>query len=157
MFLDEIGDLDMAIQVKLLRVVQHRTYCRLGETEERLFAGKILAATNRDLAAEIDAGRFRADLYYRLCADRIETPSLCEQLADRPQALGGLVHFLAERIAPGESQPLAAEVMEWIVGNLPKNYAWPGNIRELEQCAVTFWSAANTRPATRWRAVAPAG
>ncbi|WP_425397180.1 sigma-54-dependent transcriptional regulator [Aeoliella sp.] len=133
-FLDEIGELDMGIQVKLLRVMQQRTYTRLGDSEERLFAGKIIAATNRDLAAEIDAGRFRHDLYYRLCADRIETPSLSQQLIERPQALGGLVHFIAERVAPGESTSVASETLEWIDGNLPPGYSWPGNIRELEQC-----------------------
>ncbi len=133
-FLDEIGDLDLTIQVKLLRVVQHRTYCRLGETQERTFNGKIVAATNRDLAEEIEAGRFRHDFYYRLCADRIETPSLSEQLADRPQALGGLIHFIAERIAPGEAEVVAAEAEMWIHGNMPTGYSWPGNIRELEQC-----------------------
>lgn len=133
-FLDEIGELDMGIQVKLLRVMQQRTYTRLGDSEERVFAGKIIAATNRDLAAEIDAGRFRHDLYYRLCADRIETPSLSQQLVERPQALEGLVHFIAERVAPGESQAVAAETLDWIAGNLPRSYSWPGNIRELEQC-----------------------
>ncbi|WP_442484386.1 sigma 54-interacting transcriptional regulator [Aeoliella sp. SH292] len=133
-FLDEIGELDLAIQVKLLRVVQQRTYTRLGDSAERTFAGKIIAATNRDLAEEIDAGRFRHDLYYRLCADRIETPSLREQLADRPQALEGLIHFIAERVAPGEANAVAAEAQECIASNMPAGYAWPGNIRELEQC-----------------------
>jgi DNA-binding NtrC family response regulator len=133
-FLDEIGELDLAIQVKLLRVVQQRTYTRLGDSTERAFAGKIIAATNRDLAEEIDAGRFRHDLYYRLCADRIETPSLSEQLADRPQALASLIHFIAERVAPGEASAVAAEAEGWITANMPAGYPWPGNIRELEQC-----------------------
>lgn len=133
-FLDEIGELDMAIQVKLLRVVQNRTYCRLGETQERSFRGKLIAATNRDLGSEIDAGRFRHDLYYRLCSDRIETPTLHAQIADRPAALGGLIRFLSSRIAAGEGDALAAEVEAWIAANLPGDYTWPGNIRELEQC-----------------------
>lgn len=133
-FLDEIGELDMAIQVKLLRVVQNRTYCRLGETDERSFQGKLIAATNRDLGCEIDAGRFRHDLYYRLCSDRIETPTLHAQLSDRPQALAGLIRFLAFRIAGDEGDSLAEEVELWIAENLPADYPWPGNIRELEQC-----------------------
>ncbi len=133
-FLDEIGELDLAIQVKLLRVVQHRTYCRLGETDERKFAGKILTATNRDLAVEIEAGRFRHDLYYRLCADRIETPSLSANWPTVRRRLRGLVHLLAERIAPGEADAVAAESEAWITSQLPNNYPWPGNIRELEQC-----------------------
>lgn len=83
-FLDEIGEIDPAVQVKLLRVIQERTFHRLGETRARRFEGKLIAATNRDLPAEIAAGRFREDLYYRLCADVIVTPSLEEQLREAP-------------------------------------------------------------------------
>ena len=74
-FLDEIGELDGSIQVKLLRVLEYRTFQKVGDTRSIRFAGKIVAATNRDLAAEMHAGRFRQDLYYRL-ADQISTPSL---------------------------------------------------------------------------------
>jgi DNA-binding NtrC family response regulator len=133
-FLDEIGELDPAIQVKLLRVVQARTFSRLGETQERRFGGKIIAATNRDLAAEMQAGRFREDLYYRLCADLISTTPLHEQLADTPSDLHTLVLFAAERIAGDDAEPLAAEVEAWINEHLGCEYRWPGNIRELEQC-----------------------
>ncbi|TWT78306.1 Transcriptional regulatory protein ZraR [Posidoniimonas polymericola] len=133
-FLDEIGELDPAIQVKLLRVVQSRSFCRLGETTERPFKGKVIAATNRDLAAEMQAGRFREDLYYRLCSDRIETPSLREQVDDRPEALGGLILLLCERVAGDEAPGLAVEVQRWIEQRLPTDYPWQGNIRELEQC-----------------------
>src|SRR5262249_54292501 len=65
-FLDEIGDLAPALQVKLLRVLQNRTFQRVGETTIRRFEGKVIAATNRDLGLEVQAGRFRRDLYYRL-------------------------------------------------------------------------------------------
>src|SRR5439155_20966969 len=88
-FLDEIGELDPALQVKLLRVLQTRTFQRIGDTRDRRFNGKIIAATNRDLAAEMAVGRFRKDLYYRLCSDIIVTPSLEEQLrADAGQRQG---------------------------------------------------------------------
>ncbi len=137
-FLDEIGDVDPAIQVKLLRVAQSRDYSRLGETLPRRFAGKLIAATNRDLAAEMRAGRFREDLYYRLCSDRIELPSLAEHLLDRPEAIAGLVRFLTGRLlgaaASSEADELAADVLAWIDERLPRDYEWPGNIRELEQC-----------------------
>ena len=133
-FLDEIGELDPAIQVKLLRVLQSRTYSRLGESEEREFAGKIITATNRDLSAEIQRGHFRMDLYYRLCSDHVVTPSLRAQLDDHPEALDGLVHFLAERIAGDEADSIAVECCRWIREHLPAGYPWPGNIRELEQC-----------------------
>ena len=83
-FLDEIGELDGEIQVKLLRVLQTRSFQRIGETRTRRFAGKIIAATNRDLAREMQAGSFREDFYYRLNSDWVRTPTLREQLADHP-------------------------------------------------------------------------
>ncbi|MEE9179870.1 MAG: sigma 54-interacting transcriptional regulator, partial [Vicinamibacteria bacterium] len=134
-FLDEIGELDGSIQVKLLRVLQTREFQRLGETTSRKFHGKIIAATNRDLAQDMKAGRFREDLYYRLCSDLIVTPSLREQLADSPEELTNLVLFIAQRIAgPEEAEALAGEVELWIEGHLGRDYPWPGNVRELEQC-----------------------
>jgi sigma-54 specific flagellar transcriptional regulator A len=133
-FLDEIGELDPAIQVKLLRVVQTRSFSRLGETQLRQFDGKIIAATNRDLAEEMSAGRFREDLYYRLCSDLISTTPLREQLADTPEDLHTLVLFAAQRIAGNDAEQLAAEVETWIEEHLGRDYPWPGNIRELEQC-----------------------
>jgi DNA-binding NtrC family response regulator len=134
LFLDEIGELDSAIQVKLLRVIQTRAYSRLGANDMRHFQGKLLAATNRDLSTEIEAGRFRMDLFYRLCADHVETPSLRAQLDDRPQALDRLILTLAQRIAGDEAPAVAAETQTWIHQSLPTDYPWPGNIRELEQC-----------------------
>ncbi|MDX1964740.1 MAG: sigma 54-interacting transcriptional regulator [Pirellulales bacterium] len=133
-FLDEIGELDAALQVKLLRVAQQRTFSRLGETDQRHFTGKLIAATNRNLQAELAAGRFREDLYYRLCADRITTPSLCEQLRDRPTELRELVTHVSRRIAGDEAEEFADEVVAWIEEHLGPNYPWRGNIRELEQC-----------------------
>ena len=134
-FLDEIGELDGSIQVKLLRVLETREFQRLGETTSRKFQGKVIAATNRDMAREMKAGRFREDLYYRLCSDLIVTPSLREQLADSPEELRNLVLFIAKRIAgPEEAEALAGEVELWIEGNLGGDYPWPGNVRELEQC-----------------------
>jgi hypothetical protein len=134
-FVDEIGELDAAIQVKLLRVLQSRTFQRIGETRERVFSGKIIAASNRDLAREMQAGRFRADFYYRLCADVIRTPTLREQFADSPQDLHTLTLILARRIAGNdEAGALAGEVVTWVQRNLGNDYPWPGNVRELEQC-----------------------
>jgi DNA-binding NtrC family response regulator len=136
-FLDEIGELDLSIQVKLLRVLQSGTFSRVGDTEERTFAGKFVVATNRDLSQEIAAGRFREDLYYRLCADMIQTPTLREQIADCPEDLHYLAEFTARRVLvdlPEESKALAKEAVDWIAVQMGANYAWPGNIRELEQC-----------------------
>ena len=114
-FLDEIGDVDAAIQVKLLRVLQTRTFQRLGDTADRRFEGKVIAATNRDLGAAIEAGRFREDFYYRLCSDLIVTPSLAEQLRDSPEELSRLVLVIARRVAgDGEAEGLADEADRWI-------------------------------------------
>ncbi len=139
MFLDEIGDLDMAIQVKLLRVLQQRKFQRLGDTQDRIFEGKIIAATNRDLAVEMRANRFRQDLYFRLCADMITTPSLREQLDESPDDLRNLILFIAKQIRgipDDQADALAEEVEEWIDQHplLGHDYSWPGNFRELEQC-----------------------
>jgi DNA-binding NtrC family response regulator len=131
-FLDEIGEVESSVQVKLLRVIQSRTLQRLGETTTRKFDGKLIAATNRDLAAEISKGRFREDFFYRLCADTIVTPSLQEQLAGGDDELRHLVEFISARVAgEEEASALTDEVMRAIPH---KSYSWPGNFRELEQC-----------------------
>ena len=133
-FLDEIGDLDAEIQVKLLQVLQTRMFQPLGDTVDRRFHGKLIAATNRDLAQAIEQGQFREDFYYRMCSDLIVTPSLYEQLQEAPEALYSLITFIAQRIIGPEAETLAAEVMDWIQKQLGDDYPWPGNIRELEQC-----------------------
>ena len=133
-FLDEIGETDLGIQVKLLRVLQTRVFQRIGDTEPRTFAGKIVAATNRDLAQEMRAGRFREDLYYRLCADHVRTPALREILRDSPGELATLVRHIAARVAgPAEATALTEEACTVLQRELPPDYAWPGNFRELEQ------------------------
>ena len=133
-FLDEIGEIDASIQVKLLRVLQSRSFSRLGETAVQMFRGKIIAATNRDVAAEMGSGRFRPDFYYRICSDVIEVPSLSARIADSADELVQLVSHLVDRATGQEASPFAGEVVDWIDRNLGRQYAWPGNIRELEQC-----------------------
>jgi transcriptional regulator with AAA-type ATPase domain len=136
-FLDEIGDLDRRIQVKLLRVLQTRSFQPIGHTDSRRFPGKIVAATNRDLREELDAGRFRTDFYYRICSDMITTPTLREQLHDTPGQLHILVAFLAARLVGSEeAEPVANQVVAWIEEHLGMSYDWPGNVRELEQCVL---------------------
>ena len=164
-FLDEIGDVDTGIQVKLLRVLQSRTFQRLGDTETRTFKGKIIAATNRDLSAEIRAGRFREDFYYRLCSDLIHTPSLREQLDDAPDELPVLVGYVAGRLlGDDEGGAFAREAVAWIGKNLGEHYAWPGNFRELEQCMRNLLVRGSYRPptlaagdATDWNTLLGAG
>ena len=134
-FLDEIGDVDLSIQVKLLRVLQTRQFQRLGNTDTHYFQGKVIAATNMDLAEAIRDDQFRQDLYYRLCADHIETPSLYAILQESPGELPYMVRHIAARLLDdSEADALTDEVCEWLKKGLKVPHHWPGNFRELEQC-----------------------
>lgn len=135
-FLDEIGDLDIDIQVKLLRVIETRSFQALGEGSARMhqFQGKLIAATNRDLAQAIRKNQFREDFYYRLCSDQIRTPSLRQQIDESPGVLQDLILFMSRRVAGDEAETLAGETEQWIEKSLDPHYEWPGNYRELEQC-----------------------
>jgi DNA-binding NtrC family response regulator len=133
-FLDELGEMELAIQVKLLRVIETRRFSPVGDTALRVFRGKLIAATNRNLPEEIQARRFREDLYYRLCADLIRTPSLSEQIRESPEVLHELLLYMVRRTVGDEAERCLPEVEAWMGKHLPKDYAWPGNYRELEQC-----------------------
>ena len=98
-FLDEIGELAPSLQAKLLRVLQEREFERVGGTRTIKLDVRLITATNRDLEEEVKKGRFREDLYYRLCADVITMPPLREQLADAPEDLRNLLHIVAAPIA----------------------------------------------------------
>ena len=161
-FLDEVGEIDAAIQVKLLRVLQTRTFQRLGDTQTRTFGGKIMAATNRDLATEMRRGHIREDFYYRLCSDMIRTPALREIIEESPDELRNLTLFIAQRVtepkgekvdpdqlalAHKEAESLADEVVRWVNKELGRTYPWPGNFRELEQCVRNILVRKEYRPA----------
>lgn len=165
-FLDEIGEVGTDIQVKLLRVLQSRTFQPLGGTESRPFHGKVIAATNRDLPAEIRAGRFREDFYYRLCSDQLMTPSLREILDAAPGELVTLVGHVAGRLLDaGEVEGFTRDTVAWIERHLGAAYAWPGNFRELEQCIRNLLLRGEYRPAgplvrpgsEDWNALIPGG
>jgi DNA-binding NtrC family response regulator len=134
LFLDEIGDVGAAVQVKLLRVLETRTFQRIGETEPRQFEGKIVAATNRDLAAEQHAGGFRQDFFFRICSDMVQTSSLREQLLDSWEDLHHLVSFIVRCEFGDAGESLIRETETWIEEKLGRDYPWPGNVRELQQC-----------------------
>jgi DNA-binding NtrC family response regulator len=146
-FLDEIGELNPELQMKLLRVIETRLFTPVGETKPIRFDGTLIAATNRSLPAMIATGAFREDLYYRLCSDLIETPSLADQVRDSPQVLRDLVRFMARRNAGGEAEEFAEEAYSWIEANLGCDYLWPGNYRELEQCVRNLMIRREYRPA----------
>jgi transcriptional regulator with AAA-type ATPase domain len=145
-FLDELGEMDLSIQVKLLRVIETRKFSAVGDTGLREFQGKLIAATNRDLTVEIRAGHFREDLYYRLCADLVRTPSLREQIDDSPGVLRDLLLFMVRRVVGDEAERSLPEVEDWVHNHMPANYAWPGNYRELEQCVRNVIIRRSYRP-----------
>jgi DNA-binding NtrC family response regulator len=125
-FLDEIGDLSASAQAKILRAIETRKILRLGDVREREVDIRLVAATHKDLQAEVKAGRFRQDLYYRLAAATVILPPLRE----RPREVLALSRaFLADACARAgrEEMELSAEAME-----LFTRYAWPGNVRELK-------------------------
>jgi two-component system nitrogen regulation response regulator GlnG len=123
-FLDEIGELPPAAQVKLLRVLDTQTVERLGSTKPIHLDVRIIAATNRELAEDVKAGRFRADLYYRLAVVQIKLPPLSQ----RSQDIGPLARYFLEAMTPAGSPValLSAEAAKAL-----QEYSWPGNVREL--------------------------
>ena len=124
--LDEIGDLPLALQAKLLRVLQEGEVQRVGSQQAQRVDVRVVAATNRDLQAEVSAGRFRADLYYRLHVVAIELPPLRDRVTDIP-ALAQ--HFVARFCAQNQRAvlPISAEALAAL-----QRWDWPGNVRELE-------------------------
>jgi DNA-binding NtrC family response regulator len=126
-FFDEIGDLPLEMQVKLLRLVQEREFRPVGALQWRKVDLRIIAATHRDLKAEVASGRFRLDLYYRLNVFPIRLPTLRDRKTDIPPLIR---HFLkAAQLAGRPSLEPAAEIIQTLV-----SYDWPGNVRELKHC-----------------------
>lgn len=125
LFLDEIGELSLAAQAKILRALESREIFPLGSLRPRRCCVRILAATNRDLAAEVSAGRFRADLYYRLAVVQLQIPPLAERRTDIAAIAGQLLGELATEL--GCAQPVLAPDALAELERRP----WPGNVREL--------------------------
>jgi sigma-54 dependent transcriptional regulator, flagellar regulatory protein len=121
LFLDEIGEMPLSLQVKLLRVLQERTYEPVGSAESVSANFRLIAATNRNLAAEVEAGRFRRDLYYRLMVCPLELPPLRNRKRD---VMKLFAFFWSQR---GETRPLEPAVVRAL-----ELHPWPGNVRELE-------------------------
>ena len=127
LFLDEIGEISPAFQAKLLRVLQEGEFERVGGLKTLKVDVRVIAATNRDLEAEVEQGDFREDLYYRLNVMPINMPSLRERVEDIPD----LSDFLVEKISRNQGRPLS--IMDSAI-RLLMRYDWPGNVRELENC-----------------------
>jgi sigma-54 specific flagellar transcriptional regulator A len=134
LFLDEIGEVTPAVQVKLLRVLQERTFTPVGAREELRFTGRVVAATHRPLDALREQGRMRDDFYYRVATHTIEVPSLRQRLAESPDELALLVGHACRQIAREPTDELSAGVLDVIARELGPSHPFPGNVRELEQC-----------------------
>lgn len=128
LFLDEIGEIPLSVQVKLLRVLETRTFERLGGTETLQTTARVVTATNRDLAQMVREGTFREDLYYRLDVVRIELPPLRERPEDIPQLVRHYLDYFA-----GENGKEGMTISESAMAALT-NYSWHGNVRELKNC-----------------------
>jgi len=139
LFLDEVGELDLSLQAKLLRVLQEREFTRVGASRPTAVDVRIVAATNRDLGALVKEGRFRDDLFYRLDVIPLRLPPLRERPADLPLLLQ---HFLRGFAAQHgkEPRPAPPEILQ-----AAQAYAWPGNVRELrnlcERAVLVGWEA----------------
>ena len=125
-FLDEVGETSLAMQAKLLRVIQNREIQRVGSPEVRQINVRLIAATNRDLRAEVLAGRFREDLYYRLSSIQIRIPPLTERLEDIPL----LVQFFLKKYNEAYGKTISGLTRRAQAVLL--QHSWPGNVRELE-------------------------
>jgi len=128
LFLDEIGDMSLSTQAKVLRAIEEKTFQRLGSNETLSTEARIISATNKPLEIEVELGRFREDLYYRLCVVRISLPRLRERKSDIP----ALAHAFCERFSLAyKSEPLkiSKEVLKVLL-----EYDWPGNARQLRNC-----------------------
>ena len=136
LFLDELGELPIDLQPKLLRALSERQIKRIGGSAFEPIDVRVLAATRRDLGAEMNAGRFRSDLFFRIAQVRIEIPSLRERASDLPL----LVEDICQRVGKPEH---AAAVVAWIESRMG-SHDWPGNVRELVNVASVATTLADT-------------
>jgi DNA-binding NtrC family response regulator len=136
LFLDELGELPLELQPKLLRALSEKQVKRVGASAFEPIDVRVLAATRRDISTEMNAGRFRSDLYFRIAQVRVELPPLRERAADIPQ----LVQDVCTKVGRREH---AAAVVAWIQQNLAA-HDWPGNVRELVNVASVAATLADT-------------
>jgi len=132
-FLDEIGDVSIPVQIKLLQVLQERTFSPVGSHDKLRFHGRVIAASNRSIDALRRKELFRDDFFYRLCSDVIVVPPLRQRIHEDPAELDELLAVTISRIVGNVSSELTRLVREVLDRDLGRDYAWPGNVRELEQ------------------------
>jgi DNA-binding NtrC family response regulator len=158
-FFDEIGEATLPVQVKLLRVLQDRTYSPVGSRELRRFSGRIVAATHRSLDELRAQGAMRDDFFYRLCSNVIELPTLRKRIDEDPRELGELVQHLCGRMAHAQPDgaPLADQVLTVLDRELGPTAPFTGNVRELEQCVRRVLVTGHARLEPSSRAAAQSG
>jgi len=132
LFLDEIGNLEQGLQSKLLHFLQDGYFSRLGDQVERMVDTRVVCATSRHLEQEIDAGRFRADLYYRINVLRLEMPRLLHRREDIPQLAEYFRKMHVEQFQKA-CPPFGPELLGYL-----QNLTWPGNLRELSNCVARY-------------------
>ncbi|MBI4584296.1 MAG: sigma-54-dependent Fis family transcriptional regulator [Planctomycetes bacterium] len=133
LLLDEVSEIDLKLQAKLLRVLQEKTFERVGSSRSLKADVRVLATSNRKLEEEVRQGRFREDLFFRLNVLFIEVPPLCQRLEDIPLLAGHFLEKVRRRSGgkPKELHPAASSILE--------EYSWPGNVRELENVIERAW------------------
>jgi len=132
-FLDEIGDVSVPVQIKLLQILQERTFSPLGSYDKCRFNGRVIAATNRPLDELRANGEFRSDFFYRLCSDVVVIPSLRQRLQEEPREMRLLVEEVVCRTIGKRDPGLSEEIHNLLKVEPGPDYPWPGNVRELEQ------------------------
>ena len=152
-FLDEIGDVSVPVQIKLLQVLQERSFCPVGSHESLRFHGRVIAATNRPLELLRGRNLFREDFFYRLCSDVIRVPPLRQRLQEDLEELPQLLAHTITIIIGERATELEDTVARTIRRTVGEQYAWPGNVRELEQAVrrilVTGQYAASSLPGSQ--------
>lgn len=136
-FLDEIGDLPLRLQVKLLRVLESKRFRRVGENKERVMKAHVIAAAHGDLLDRVKAGEFRDDLYFRICPYVIHTPSL----RDHPEDIRVMAQAFMKRYTNDPHYSLSEEVIREL-----QSYRWPGNVRELQHVLNRVYEYFGTKP-----------
>ncbi|MHC4269802.1 MAG: sigma-54-dependent transcriptional regulator [Planctomycetota bacterium] len=132
-FLDEIGEISIPVQIKLLKVIQERTFQEVGGHQNLRFHGRVIAATNKPLDELRKQRKFRDDFFYRLCSDVISVPTLNQQIKEDPDTLKILLEHTLNRITERPTPDLQKSILNILEKKLPGDYSWPGNVRELEQ------------------------
>lgn len=132
LFLDEIGDMPLFMQAKLLRVLEERSFRRIGGSKNIPFKARVVAATNRDLKSLVNEGKFREDLYFRLNVITLEVPPLRDRKEDIPLLIEYFLNVYSQKYRK-KTNEMPEEIMKQLI-----EYSWPGNVRELRNVVERF-------------------